>query len=122
MPHAQIRILESSNRVGGRIESVDFGNCGRVNLGATWLHGTEGQPLLKLCAENGLLTPHSRSGENGRKKRSVWLQEIGQVASSRVVNDTLRTYGELMSQVESGKYKVQSKRASSIDIVLFSRF
>lgn len=45
-----VTILEARNRVGGRIEQSDhFGIP--VDLGASWIHGTEGNPLVALAED-----------------------------------------------------------------------
>jgi monoamine oxidase len=49
-----VTVLEGRDRIGGRIEtdSVTFG--GAVELGATWIHGSDGNPLTSLCGEASL--------------------------------------------------------------------
>ena len=67
-------LLEAATRVGGRAHTSSWadGDSGDANdadraggdvleLGATWLHGTEGHPLYELALQADLLgEPHAR--------------------------------------------------------------
>src|SRR5689334_14767374 len=44
-------VLEARNRIGGRVWTEDG-----VDLGAHWIHGTEGNPLTNLARELGVPT------------------------------------------------------------------
>lgn len=46
-------ILEAADRVGGRVRSADLAGS-PVELGASWIHGTEGNPLSRLAEESGI--------------------------------------------------------------------
>lgn len=46
-----VTVLEARDRVGGRCHTVD-----RIDFGAHWIHGTEGNPLTNLARELGLPT------------------------------------------------------------------
>ena len=48
-----VRVLEGTDRVGGRIHTVDI-NGRPVELGANWLHGARNNPLHDLCAAYNL--------------------------------------------------------------------
>ena len=43
-----VTVLEASDRAGGRIQSVDFGGM-KADLGASWIHGDEGNPLFSFA-------------------------------------------------------------------------
>ncbi|XP_048395420.1 spermine oxidase isoform X2 [Stegostoma tigrinum] len=49
-----IVILEASERIGGRVQSVKLG-CATFDLGATWIHGAHGNPIYQLAEDHGLL-------------------------------------------------------------------
>ncbi|MGF1468276.1 MAG: flavin monoamine oxidase family protein [Sandaracinaceae bacterium] len=52
-------VLEARGRVGGRIRTIDVG--APVDLGASWIHGTEGNPVTTLARRAGVRTvptPH----------------------------------------------------------------
>ena len=42
---------------------VQFPGCGRVELGATWLHGLAGNPLYDYAVEQGLMS--SKADQKG---------------------------------------------------------
>merc|ERR1712241_1551807 len=52
-----VRILEASNRTGGRVHSsLEFGrDHGHVELGAQWIHGEVANVAFKLANEYGLV-------------------------------------------------------------------
>ena len=52
-----VTLLEASDRVGGRAftSSWDEGDDSVLEMGATWLHGTQGHPLYGLAHAHGLL-------------------------------------------------------------------
>lgn len=49
-----IVILEAENRIGGRINTVPFGD-GVVELGCQWVHGEVGNVVFKMASEHDLL-------------------------------------------------------------------
>jgi monoamine oxidase len=53
--HAPL-ILEARERIGGRIHSDHSWDGVTLDLGASWIHGAEGNPLTDLAAEFGVTT------------------------------------------------------------------
>jgi monoamine oxidase len=49
----QVTVFEARDRIGGRIRT-DTLSGRRVDLGASWIHGTRGNPLSALADELGL--------------------------------------------------------------------
>lgn len=49
-----VKILEAQSRIGGRIHSVSFGES-KVDLGAQWCHGEEGNIVYKLVEKLNLV-------------------------------------------------------------------
>lgn len=47
--NVNVRVLEARDRIGGRVWTVD-----RLDLGAQWIHGTEGNPVTGLCRRLGI--------------------------------------------------------------------
>ena len=47
----EVEVIEARTRVGGRLHTVDG-----VDLGAHWIHGTEGNPITNLARRVGLPT------------------------------------------------------------------
>ncbi|KAL6745669.1 hypothetical protein V8C86DRAFT_2971204 [Haematococcus lacustris] len=54
----KVTILEGSHSIGGRVKAGTLPLSGAaVELGATWLHGTQGHPLVERGVRAGLLPP-----------------------------------------------------------------
>jgi monoamine oxidase len=86
----RVRVLEARQRVGGRMHTRDG-----IDLGAHWIHGTEGNPVSNLARRLGLATlyvggdstytggfdqarlffDHGREAEPRQKLRSVLLAD-----------------------------------------------
>ena len=86
----RVRVLEARQRVGGRMHTRDG-----IDLGAHWIHGTEGNPLSNLARRLGLATlyvggdstytggfdqarlffDHGREAQPRQKLRSVLLAD-----------------------------------------------
>ena len=47
----EVVVLEARDRIGGRVWTED-----RIDLGAHWIHGTEGNPITNLARELGVPT------------------------------------------------------------------
>ena len=47
-------VLEARDRIGGRVWSTEVGGVA-VDLGASWIHGTDGNPLSELAARAGVV-------------------------------------------------------------------
>ena len=68
----EVTILEARDRIGGRVhQSSRFGQL--IDLGASWIHGTEGNPLVALAKDaSSVLVPcgavNSICGSTG-----IWL-------------------------------------------------
>jgi len=50
-----VTVLEARDRIGGRIHTVDF-NGFKMDAGASWIHGTDGNPLYSFSQENKIST------------------------------------------------------------------
>ncbi|KAJ7324473.1 hypothetical protein JRQ81_017493 [Phrynocephalus forsythii] len=72
LPHSRrscfdLRLLEASGRVGGRIRSGKLTGDQVVEMGAHWIHGpSSGNPVFRLAAEYGLLDGEALSEANQR--------------------------------------------------------
>lgn len=51
-----VTVLEAENTIGGRINSIEFGN-GIVELGAQWCHGERGNVVYDMVKNMNLLEP-----------------------------------------------------------------
>jgi monoamine oxidase len=61
---AEVKVLEARDRIGGRIWT-DRGSGSAVDLGASWLHGPDGNPLRRMVEKLGMkraVTRYDRFG------------------------------------------------------------
>ncbi|MFM7424300.1 MAG: flavin monoamine oxidase family protein [Elainella sp.] len=54
-PQRRVRVLEARNRLGGRIWT-DRSLAMPLDLGASWIHGSDGNPITQLAEQFGLTT------------------------------------------------------------------
>ena len=108
----KITILEGSSRAGGRIRTAMFGDE-LVELGATWLHGTVGNPMYDLLQE-------IRSSPSGRRfqssehqigMRSVY-QTKGKVVNDVLVREVMTLYDDLLEECNEIAHKSMGCQAS----------
>ena len=98
-------VLEADGtRVGGRAHTVDDAAFGMVERGATWLHGTEGNPLLPLMQAAGLIDRGDACrAKRARRRRSVYACEGGGTVTSRDIAPARLAFAAVMGQAESGE-------------------
>lgn len=93
-----VTVLEARNRIGGRIWTDSDG----VDLGAHWIHGTEGNPLTELVEQ--LEIPHSYvGGDSSYTGGFDSLALIGpdrQISTATVKNRTLELADEVLHELE----------------------
>lgn len=56
-------ILEAENRIGGRINSVEFAGS-VIDVGGTWVHGEDGNIVYEMVKDLNLLSPSPHMFEN----------------------------------------------------------
>ncbi|XP_074041191.1 uncharacterized protein isoform X2 [Leptinotarsa decemlineata] len=60
----EITLLEAEDRIGGRVNSVEFGGS-MVDLGGQWVHGEEGNIVYQMVKDLDLLSPsHNTYDDN----------------------------------------------------------
>nr|XP_028599959.1 spermine oxidase isoform X1 [Podarcis muralis] len=96
-----VTVLEASDRIGGRIQSVKLENA-TFELGATWIHGSNGNPIYHLAEDNGLLE-ETTDGERSVGRISLYskngvayhLTNNGQ----RIPKDVVEEFSDLYNEV-----------------------
>ncbi len=53
---ADVAILEARDRIGGRLRTDAIGGNIPVDLGASWIHGVDGNPITDIARRNGIAT------------------------------------------------------------------
>ncbi|XP_004840822.1 spermine oxidase isoform X2 [Heterocephalus glaber] len=96
-----VTVLEASSRIGGRVQSVKLGHA-TFELGATWIHGSHGNPVYHLAEANGLLE-ETTDGE--RSVGRISLYSKNGVAcyltnrSRRIPKDVVEEFSDLYNEV-----------------------
>ncbi|EHB04314.1 Spermine oxidase [Heterocephalus glaber] len=97
-----VTVLEASSRIGGRVQSVKLGHA-TFELGATWIHGSHGNPVYHLAEANGLLE-ETTDGE--RSVGRISLYSKNGVAcyltnrSRRIPKDVVEEFSDLYNEFE----------------------
>ncbi|XP_021544826.1 spermine oxidase isoform X5 [Neomonachus schauinslandi] len=105
-----VTVLEASSCIGGRVQSVKLGlllspsGHATFELGATWIHGSHGNPIYHLAEANGLLE-ETTDGE--RSVGRISLYSKNGVAcyltnrGCRIPKDVVEEFSDLYNEVES---------------------
>ncbi|XP_006877743.1 PREDICTED: spermine oxidase isoform X5 [Chrysochloris asiatica] len=104
-----VTVLEASSRIGGRVQSVKLGHA-TFELGATWIHGSHGNPIYHLAEANGLLE-ETTDGERSVGRISLYskngvacyLTNRGRRIPKDVVEEFSDLYNEPMQVLFSGE-------------------
>ncbi|XP_076871719.1 spermine oxidase [Brachyhypopomus gauderio] len=96
-----VTVLEASDRIGGRVQSVQFGKA-TLELGATWIHGANGNPIYHLAEDSGLL---EQTTEEERSVGRISLYTRNGVAhyqtnsGQRIPKDLVEEFSDLYNEV-----------------------
>ncbi|KAG5569611.1 hypothetical protein H5410_059377 [Solanum commersonii] len=92
----ELCVVEGGNRIGGRIFTTEF--CGdRVEMGATWIHGIEGNPIYNIAQEiNGFETDKPWDSMGGKVDKKVTITEDGHEVHSSFVNSVSNFFSNLL--------------------------
>ncbi|XP_073860930.1 spermine oxidase isoform X4 [Macaca fascicularis] len=96
-----VTVLEASSHIGGRVQSVKLGHA-TFELGATWIHGSHGNPIYHLAEASGLLE-ETTDGE--RSVGRISLYSKNGVAcyltnhGRRIPKDVVEEFSDLYNEV-----------------------
>ncbi|XP_072525831.1 spermine oxidase [Salminus brasiliensis] len=96
-----VTVLEASDRIGGRVQSVQFGKA-TLELGATWIHGANGNPIYHLAEDNGLLE-HTTEEECSVGRISLYAKNgvahYQTNSGKRIPKDLVEEFSDLYNEV-----------------------
>ena len=101
----RVTLIEASSRIGGRCHTeCNFGNMhGPCELGATWVHGTVGNPAHTLCDSLGLLPRQPRRQHPIKLPPSpLYLRVDGSMVNENAVRSARRVLKEAVAEAEGG--------------------
>ncbi|KAL1530784.1 hypothetical protein AB1Y20_001680 [Prymnesium parvum] len=108
-----VRVLEASDRIGGRCRTASLPRYGAVELGATWFHGTEGNPAYALAREHGLLRPAEARRAPPRAPQ-LWVTQHGALSDVAAVNAARRHFGRAVRRCAEGVPREEAREARSV--------
>ncbi|XP_020786161.1 spermine oxidase isoform X1 [Boleophthalmus pectinirostris] len=96
-----VTLLEAADHIGGRVLSVPNGKS-TLELGATWIHGANGNPVYHLAEDNGLLE-HTTDEERSVGRISLYTKSgvahYQTNAGKRIPKDLVEEFSDLYSEV-----------------------
>ena len=90
-----VTLLEARERAGGRIWSDHSWSGGVLDLGASWIHGTTGNPIAQLAQQ--LALPMIRT-DNGLEHM---YGADGRLVDDETSEELWEAFGDLMAQVDA---------------------
>lgn len=106
-------VVEAGHRIGGRVLTSEFAGD-RIEMGATWIHGIDGNPIHAIAADIGALSgsasvPWERM--DGFPSDPLTVAEGGTVVDPLLVVDPITSlYRGLMDSARDGDVPVEPKR------------
>ncbi|CAK9794884.1 Protein anon-37Cs [Anthophora plagiata] len=97
-------ILEAKNRIGGRINTVEFSD-NVVELGAQWVHGELGNIVFNLASQHKLLDS-SKCFNDFDAHISVTAN--GEILPKEETVETLRRYYDISENISDEVYDAES--------------
>ncbi|XP_034043708.1 spermine oxidase [Thalassophryne amazonica] len=96
-----VTVLEASDHIGGRVLSVQHGKT-TLELGATWIHGANGNPVYHLAEDNGLLED-TTDGERSVGRISLYTKNgVAHYQTNlgrRIPKDMVEEFSDLYNEV-----------------------
>eukprot|EP00058_Branchiostoma_floridae_P022801 XP_002608291.1 hypothetical protein BRAFLDRAFT_87971 [Branchiostoma floridae] len=94
-----MKIVEARDRPGGRIWTLRSGP-NIIELGANWIHGSEGNPIYKLATDHNLLKNSARfqKFDPRYRLRGDTFLPGGQVIDRKIVQEFLNMYEEVIEE------------------------
>ena len=89
---ARFLVLEARDRVGGRVHTTACASSGsmmRIDLGASWITGEDGNSLLALARENGVRVTESKTHDVTLFTRAKRLDPVETARVCRVYDEAI---------------------------------
>ncbi|PHT87120.1 hypothetical protein T459_09226 [Capsicum annuum] len=99
----ELCVVEGGNRIGGRIMTSEF-NGDQIEMGATWIHGIEGNPIYKIAQENNSFQSDkpSECEEGELSDEEITITEDGHEVNSSLV-ESITTFFKKMIEFSEGE-------------------
>ncbi|KAF3615591.1 hypothetical protein FXO38_35027 [Capsicum annuum] len=99
----ELCVVEGGNRIGGRIMTSEF-NGDQIEMGATSIHGIEGNPIYKIAQENNSFQSDkpSECEEGELSDEEITITEDGHEVNSSLV-ESITTFFKKMIEFSEGE-------------------
>ncbi|CAK9807642.1 Peroxisomal N(1)-acetyl-spermine/spermidine oxidase, partial [Anthophora quadrimaculata] len=97
-------ILEAKNRIGGRINTVEFSD-NVVELGAQWVHGELGNIVFNLASQHKLLDSSKCFNDFDAH---IFVTANGEILPKEETVETLRRYYDISENISDEVYDAES--------------
>ncbi|XP_016453896.1 putative polyamine oxidase 5 [Nicotiana tabacum] len=110
----ELCVVEGGNRIGGRIFTSEF-NGDQIEMGATWIHGIEGNPIYKIAQEiNSLESEKPWECKEGKlMDKKVTITEDGYEVNSSLVKSISNFFNKMLA-FSSGEGNFQDEVCKEI--------
>ncbi|XP_071737275.1 probable polyamine oxidase 5 [Rutidosis leptorrhynchoides] len=99
----ELCVIEGGNRIGGRINTSEFGGD-RIEMGATWIHGTEGSPVYKIAQEsNSMDSDNPWECMDGFPDNPITIAENGFVLTPSLIDPISNLFMNLIDLAQGKK-------------------
>ena len=105
----EVLVVEARDRLGGRVDTRRLGGSVPVDLGASWIHGVDGNPLTELATAAGVrLTPSDfdsvtvRDAEGKRIVETALLDAYDRFADAIGTDRPSTPISDLVDRAASG--------------------
>lgn len=89
----RVTVLEARDRIGGRVRT-DTSLGVPIDVGAAWIHGTEGNPIVGLAGDVGASTVETDFAD-------VILFDEGGMVDDADVEASFESWGEIVTKIET---------------------
>ncbi|MCD7460762.1 hypothetical protein HAX54_044376 [Datura stramonium] len=105
----ELCVVEGDNRIGGRIMTSEF-NGDQIEMGATWIHGIEGNPIYKIAQEiNPFESENPWECKEGKlMDKEVTITEDGCEVNSSLVQSISNFFNKML-EFSSGEGNFQDR-------------
>ncbi|OTG65435.1 flavin monoamine oxidase family protein [Acinetobacter silvestris] len=126
-------ILEAKKRIGGRIHSIQE-DCHIFDLGASWIHGIENNPIWEITQKNNIATTvfnymdssyyHTNGqilSEIEQQEFELYIRKVSQLLTESKHHSALEAINEIMSSLEYSETVFPEKQLKSLLLSFFER-
>jgi monoamine oxidase len=110
----KVIVLEGRSRIGGRVWTDTSWKDNSLDMGASWIHGTKGNPITELVQKFNIVTAKTNYDS------SQLYDQNGQPVSDSLEENIEKRFETILEKVK--KYRLQLEKSEGKDISLQTAF